>query len=156
VALTAMLFEGGTGRGSSDVLFSGQTALGPLVGHAASWSAGALLLLLLCKSVAYIASLSSFRGGPVFPALFVGAVGGMALSHAPGLPLVPALAMGIGALCVALLKLPLTSVLLASLLVAHDGYAAMPLVIVAVTVTYVVSAWLATDATAPGQLPPTA
>jgi H+/Cl- antiporter ClcA len=165
VALIAMLFEGGTGRGSTVVLFSGQTALGPLVGHAASWSAGALVLLLLCKSVAYIISLSSFRGGPVFPALFVGAVGGMALSHAPGLPLVPALAMGIGALCVAMLKLPLTSVLLASLLVAHDGYSAMPLVIVAVTVTYVVSARLdpATstspspsdaDVTAPGMADP--
>jgi hypothetical protein len=33
-------------------------------------------------------------------------------------------------------------VLLGSLFVVKDGYAAMPLVIVAVTVTYVLSAWI--------------
>ena len=58
--------------------------------------------------------MSSFRGGPVFPSLFIGAAGGMALSHFAGLPLVPAVAMGIGAMCVAMLKLPLTSVLWAA------------------------------------------
>ena len=41
-----------------------------------------------------------------------------------------------------MLKLPLTSVLLGSLFVVKDGYAAMPLVIVAVTVTFVLSAWI--------------
>ncbi len=41
-------------------------------------------------------SLSSFRGGPVFPALFTGAAGGILLSHLPGLPLVAGVAMGIG------------------------------------------------------------
>ena len=94
---------------------------------------GALVLLLVCKGVAYGTSLSSFRGGPVFPSLFLGAAGWMALSHFAGLPLVPAVAMGIGAMSMAMLKLPLTSVLLGSLLVVKDGYAAMPLVIVAVT-----------------------
>jgi H+/Cl- antiporter ClcA len=146
IALVAMGFEGATGRGSSTVLFSGQSALPSLVQHAAGWTAGALVLLALCKAVAYGASMSSFRGGPVFPSLFIGAAGGMALSHVGGLPLVPAVAMGIGAMCVAMLKLPLTSVLLGSLLVAKDAAAVMPLVIVAVTVAYVASAWLTPSA----------
>ncbi len=77
------------------MLFSGQLALGPFIGQAAGYSVG-VLLLLVCKGLAYGASMSGFRGGPVFPALFVGAVGGAALSHLPGLPLVPAVAMGMG------------------------------------------------------------
>ena len=146
IALVAMGFEGATGRGSSTVLFSGQSALPSLVQHAAGWTAGALVLLVLCKAVAYGASWSSFRGAPVFPSLFIGAAGGMALSHVGGLPLVPAVAMGIGAMCVAMLKLPLTSVLLGGLLVAKDAAAVIPLVIVAVTVAYVATAWLTPSA----------
>ena len=101
-----------------------------------------LVLLIACKGIAYGISLSSFRGGPTFPALFLGAAGGIALSHLPGLPLVDGVAMGIGAMSVVMLRLPLTSVLLASLLLASDGLAVMPLVIVAVVVAYVASARL--------------
>ena len=154
VAGAAILFEAGTGKGSTTVLFSGQTALGPVVEHAAGWSLGTLVLLAACKGVAYSVSLSSFRGGPVFPALFLGAVGGMALSHLPGLPMVPALAMGIGAMCVVMLKLPLTSVLLASLLTESSGGAAIPLVIVAVTVAYVGSAHFSPAPRGSGPVPP--
>jgi hypothetical protein len=46
-------------------------------------------------------------------------------------------------MCAVMLRLPLTSVLLATLLLASDGLAVMPLVIVAVVVAYVVSARLA-------------
>jgi len=46
-------------------------------------------------------------------------------------------AMGIGAMTAAVMKLPLTSVLLASLLVLPDAAKVMPLVIVAVVVAYV-------------------
>ena len=121
------------------MLFSGQSALGPFISQSASYTVGALLLLLACKGLAYGISLSSFRGGPTFPALFLGAAGGVALSHLPGLPLVDGVAMGIGAMSVVMLRLPLTSVLLASLLLASDGLAVMPLVIVAVVVAYVIS-----------------
>ena len=99
-------------------------------------------MLLVCKCLAYSLSLSSFRGGPVFPSMFLGAAGGVALSHLPGLPLVAGVAMGIGAMCVVMLKLPLTSVLLATLLLFSDGLAVMPLVIVAVVVAHVAAAWL--------------
>jgi H+/Cl- antiporter ClcA len=153
IAGLTIAYTEGTGKSSADVLFSGQSQLGPLISHAASYSVGALLLLLACKGLAYGASLSSFRGGPTFPALYLGAAGGIALSHLPGLPLVPGVAMGIGAMCAVMLRLPLTSVLLATLLLYSDGLAVMPLVIVAVVVAYVVSARLApapSPAPAPG------
>src|SRR5580700_4239635 len=143
VAGLAIAFAAATGKGSGDVLFSGQSQLGPFLSHSASYTVGALLLLMACKGLAYGISLSSFRGGPTFPALFLGGVGGVALSHLPGLPLVAGVAMGIGAMSVVMLRLPLTSVLLATLLLASDGLALMPLVIVSVVVAYVLSARLA-------------
>ncbi len=51
-------------------------------------------------------------------------------------------AMGIGAMCVAMLGLPLTSVLLAVLFLSADVVALTPLVIVSVVVSYVASAHL--------------
>jgi len=146
VAGLAIAYAAGTGKDSSEVLFSGQSALPTFVDQAASYSVGALLLLFACKGLAYSVSLSSFRGGPVFPAMFLGAVGGVAMSHLPGLPLVPAVAMGIGAMSVTMLRLPLTSVLLATLLLGSDGLAVTPLVIVAVVVAYVVAARIAPPA----------
>jgi H+/Cl- antiporter ClcA len=143
IAGLAIAYAAGTGKGSSEVLFSGQNALGPLIDHASGYTVGALLLLLVCKGLAYGGSLSSFRGGPTFPALFLGAAGGMALSHLPGLPLVAGAAMGIGAMSAVMLRLPLTSVLLATLLLSSDGLQVMPLAIVAVVVAYVASARLA-------------
>jgi H+/Cl- antiporter ClcA len=143
VAGLAIAYAAGTGKGSSEVLFSGQSALGPLITHSASYTVGALLLLLVYKGLAYGASLSGFRGGPTFPALFLGAAGGMALSHLPGLPLIYGVAMGIGAMCAVMLRLPMTSVLLATLLLSSDGLEVMPLAIVAVVVAYVASARLA-------------
>jgi H+/Cl- antiporter ClcA len=143
VAGLAIAYAEGAGKSSSEVLFSGQSALGPLITNSASYTAGALLLLLVCKSLAYGVSLGSFRGGPVFPALFVGAVGGMAMSHLPGLQMVAAVGMGMGAMSVVMLTLPLTSVLLATVLLFSDGVTVTPLVIVSVVVAYVASARLA-------------
>jgi H+/Cl- antiporter ClcA len=68
--------------------------------------------------------------------MFIGAAGGVALSHLPGLGLVPAAAMGIGAMTAAMLRLPLTAVLLTTLFLGSDGFSVMPLTIVAVVVAY--------------------
>jgi hypothetical protein len=70
------------------------------------------------------------------------------MSHLPGLPMVAAVAMGIGAMCAVMLKLPMTSVLLATLLLFSDGLAVMPLVIVAVVVAHVASARISPTASA--------
>jgi H+/Cl- antiporter ClcA len=144
VAVLAIVFFEITGKPSSYVLFSGQSALPTLVQHAATFSAGALVALVVCKGAAYGLSLSGFRGGPIFPGMFIGAALGIALSHLPGLPMIAGVGMGIGAMTVAMLGLPLVSVLLPSLLLASDGIALMPLIIVAVVVSYVVSAHLST------------
>jgi H+/Cl- antiporter ClcA len=138
----AILFGQVTDKPASEVLFSGQSALPGLVEQASTWSVGALLLLVACKGLAYALSLSAFRGGPVFPAMFIGAAGGIAASHLPGLELVAGVAMGIGVMCTVMLGLPLTSVLLATVLLEADGAQVMPLVIVAVVVAYVVTAHL--------------
>jgi len=142
VGVLAVVFAETTDRGVSNVLFSGQDQLPGLVAQASSWSVGALVVLFVCKALAYGLSLASFRGGPVFPAMFLGAAAGIATADLPGLDLVPAVAMGIGAMSCAMLNLPLTSVLLATLLLGGDGVQAMPVVIVAVVVAYVARAHL--------------
>ena len=63
----AVAFAAGTGRSSSEVLFSGQSALPSLVQQAAGWTVGALLLLLVCKGLAYAISLSSVSRRPDLP-----------------------------------------------------------------------------------------
>jgi H+/Cl- antiporter ClcA len=153
VAGLAIAYAAGTGKGSSEVLFSGQDALGPLIDHSADYTVGALLLLMICKAVAYGTSMSGFRGGPVFPAMFIGAAGGIAMSHLPGLPLVSGVAMGIGAMSAVMLRLPLTSVLLATVLLSSDALTVTPVAIVAVVVAYVASARLAPTPAASGEAP---
>ncbi len=142
VAGLAVVFAETTGRSSAEVLFSGQDQLPQLIQTAGDWSVWALLGLLLCKGLAYGLSLSSFRGGPVFPSLFLGATIGIVLSHAPGLPMIAGAGMGIGAMSVAMLGLPLTSVLLAAVFLEADAIHLLPLIIVAVVVSYVASARL--------------
>jgi H+/Cl- antiporter ClcA len=157
IGVSALVFVTLTDKSSAYVLFSGQDSLAPLIDDAASWSAGALALVIVCKSLAYALALSSFRGGPVFPGMFIGAAGGALLSHLPGLPLIAGVAMGIGAMTVAMLNLPLVSVLLVALFLQADGLALTPLVIVAVVASYVASAHLrptpASEPTAPAASP---
>ncbi len=143
IGILVIVFVELTDKSSSFVLFSGQDQLPTLIESAASWSAGALVLLIVCKGIAYGISLSSFRGGPVFPGLFIGAAGGMALSHLAGLPMIAGAAMGMGAMTTAMLGLPLTSVLITTLFLGADGVTLMPVVIVATAISYVGSARLA-------------
>ena len=143
VAGLAIGYGEAAGKASSDVLFSGQSALPPLLEHSASYTVGTLVLLLVCKGLAYCISLAGFRGGPIFPSMFVGAAGGMALSHLPGLPMIAGAAIGIGAMTAGMLQLPLTAVLITTLFLGTDGISTMPLTIVAVVVSFVLSKWLA-------------
>ena len=108
IGLMAVIFGAFTDHPSSEVLFSGQDALPGLIDGAAAWTVGALVLLVVCKGTAYSFALSGFRGGPVFPGMFIGAAGGIALSHLPGLPMIAGAAMGIGAMTAVMLRLPST------------------------------------------------
>jgi H+/Cl- antiporter ClcA len=153
IALLAVVYDAATGHGTSAVLFSGQDALAPLLTNAETLTVGSLVLVFACKGLAYTVSLGSFRGGPIFPAVFLGAAGGVALSHLPGLGYIAGAAMGIGAMSMVMLRFPLTSILLPSLLLGADGINVMPLVIVAVVVAYVASAHLP-DPIRPRPAPP--
>lgn len=144
IGLTAMAYQLITGHPFSEVLFSGQDALPNLVANASGYTVGALIVLIIGKAFAYGLSLSAFRGGPVFPSMFIGAALGIALSGLPGMELAPAIAMGIGAMCASMLKLPLTSTLLAVLLLGKDGMSVTPQVVVAVVVAFVVTMVLPT------------
>ena len=139
IGLIAAAYQLTTDHSFTQVLFSGQDALPELVENAAGYSIGVLILLAVCKTLAYGLSLSAFRGGPVFPAMFIGAVLGIAASGLPGMSLAPAIGMGIGAMCASMLRLPLTSTLLATLLLGADGVSVTPQVVVAVVVAFVVT-----------------
>jgi H+/Cl- antiporter ClcA len=139
VAGLAIAFAETTDKGVDQVLFSGQDALGPLTANSASWSLGALALLIVFKGIAYGLSVGSFRGGPTFPAMFLGAAAGVMASHLAGFDLTPAVAVGIGAGTVAVLRLPLSAVVLATVLTGSSGLGAGPLIIVGVVVAYLVA-----------------
>jgi H+/Cl- antiporter ClcA len=143
----AIAFSQATGKSVNEVLFSGQDALPGLASQPGTWSLAALTWLIAFKGIAYGLSLGSFRGGPTFPALFLGAAAGVMASHLPGFPVQPAIAVGMGAAAVAVLKLPLSAVVLATLLTAKAGPKLEPLIIVGVVVSYIVTLlmtrWLA-------------
>jgi H+/Cl- antiporter ClcA len=132
----AILFQQTTDHSAHAVLFSGQEGLPSLVNGAAGWSVGALAMIMVCKGLAWGACLGTFRGGPTFPAIYLGAAGGILASHLPGLPLSPAVAVGMGIMVVAFLKLPLSAVIIATSLTATAGLALGPLIIVGVVVAY--------------------
>ena len=135
----AIAFAETTDKGVDQVLFSGQDALGPLTANAATWSLSALTLLIVFKGVAYAIAVGGFRGGPTFPAMFLGAAAGLMASHLPGFELTPGVAVGIGAGTVAVLRLPLTGVVLATVLTGQAGLGVGPLIIVGVVVAYLVA-----------------
>jgi H+/Cl- antiporter ClcA len=71
----------------------------------------------------------------VFPALFLGGAAGVLLAPLPGFGLVPAMAAGMSAAVVSVLRLPVSSVILVALLLGHPG--SLPIVVLAVVVSLV-------------------
>jgi H+/Cl- antiporter ClcA len=139
IAGLAIAFSQATDKSVNEVLFSGQDALPGLVAQAGTWSQSALLLLILFKGIGYSLSLGAFRGGPTFPAIFLGAAAGVMASRLPGFALTPAVAVGIAAAVVSVLRLPLSAVVLGTLLTTHSGVGDEPLIIVGVVVAYIVT-----------------
>jgi len=93
--------------------------------------------VLAFKGLAYSLSLGSLRGGPVFPALFLGGAAGVLLAPLPGLGLVPAMAVGMASTVTAALRLPVSSVILVVLLLGNVDTVA--LVVLAAVVSFVVT-----------------
>jgi H+/Cl- antiporter ClcA len=144
IGILALVFAEITDKLPDEVLFSGQDQLTGLISNAGSWSLGALALLIVLKGIGYAISLAGFRGGPTFPAMFLGAAAGLMAAELPGFATTPAIAVGLGAAVVAVLRIPLSAVVLAVLLTSQSGLGSSPLIIVGVVVAYIV-----TDAVSP-------
>jgi H+/Cl- antiporter ClcA len=132
----AVVFAEITGEGTQQVLFDGQNQLPGLLSAGAGWSLGVLAALIAFKGLAYAISLAVFRGGPTFPAIFLGVAAGLMAARLPGFEATPAIAIGIGAAVVSVLRIPLSAVVLAVLLTAQSGVGASPLIILGVVVAY--------------------
>jgi H+/Cl- antiporter ClcA len=151
VGMTSMLIAGGAAVGAlalvadglganpEDVLFSGQQSLPSLL---AEGSAGIVLVLIAAKGIAYAISLGSgFRGGPVFPAIFIGvALAGLAVI-AFDVSTTLAVAVGTAAGMAAATKLVFSSLVIAALLVGSAGVDAVPAAVLAA-----VAAWITVNA----------
>ena len=127
------------GADSQDVLFSGQASVPDLV---ASDSTKIVLILFVAKAVAYAVSLGcGFRGGPVFPAIFLGIA--LATFATVWFDVSPTLAVAVGTAAgtAAVTRLLVTSSLFAALLVGPQGTDAVPAAVLAAC-----AAWLVTQA----------
>lgn len=138
VGALAVVFRGVADRPVDLVLFSGQTELPALV---AEGSAGVLALLVLAKGLAYALSLGAgFRGGPVFPAIAIGVAAAMAAAEIfPSLHTTPAVATGIAAGTTAVLRVPFTAVLLATLLMGSASFDVAPIAVLAAAMAWLVA-----------------
>ncbi|GID92946.1 chloride channel protein [Amorphoplanes digitatis] len=136
VGALAILFAQLSGRGAGAVLFSGEEAMADVLEQQDSLTLGLFALLLGCKALAWAISMGAARGGPTFPAIFLGLVGGVMASHFLSVTQAPAIAVLVGAAVVSVLRLPLASIVLA-LLMTHGGPGEAPLIIVGVVVAYI-------------------
>jgi H+/Cl- antiporter ClcA len=165
IGMTGLLVAGGAAVGllalgadalggdSQDVLFSGQAAVPDVVTEG---SATVVLVLLTAKALAYAISLAcGFRGGPVFPAVFVG----VALATFPVLAFdvspTLAVAAGTAAGMTAVTRLLFAPLVFATLLVGTNGLDAVPAAVLATAAAWIVTMALADDGpAAAGAQPP--
>ncbi len=131
VSLSAVAYVLITDRSPLDVLQSGESALPRLVSSPESWPVLAIVCLLVFKGLAYGISLGSFRGGPTFPAIFLGAAIGILVGPLPGLGTTAGIAIGMAAATTATLRLPVTSIVLVVLLLGNEGTSQIPVVMLA-------------------------
>jgi H+/Cl- antiporter ClcA len=123
------------GANSQDVLFSGQAGVPSL---AAADSTKIVLVVLVAKAAGYAICLGcGFRGGPVFPAIFLG-IALAELTHV-WFDVSPTLAVAVGAAAgmAAGTRLLITSTLFASLLVGTAGLDAVPAAVLAACAAWI-------------------
>ncbi|WP_433559776.1 chloride channel protein [Pseudonocardia xinjiangensis] len=127
------------GGDSQDLLFSGQSALPGLAAQTSLWT---LVVLLVAKALAYAVCLGcGFRGGPIFPSIFLGI--GVAMVPAILLGQSPTIAVAVGAAAgmVATTRLLFAPVLFATILVGTGSHDAVPGAVLAAA-----AAWLTLNA----------
>ncbi|WP_329021381.1 chloride channel protein [Streptomyces sp. NBC_00690] len=126
-----------SGRSPAEAALSGQVTLGVLAADPHGWSVGALVALVVCKGLAWGVSLGSLRGGPIFPSVLLGAAIGVACAGLPGLGVTPGLALGMATASAVVTRLPVTSSVLAVLLMGKDAANQMPLIAVCAVVGFI-------------------
>lgn len=134
VGALALVVEA-SGADSHQLLFSGQSAVPDTL---AETSVGLLVVIIAAKTIGYAVCLGcGFRGGPVFPAIFIGVALATIMSLLFDCSITWALAVGAGAGVAAGTGLVFSATLFAMLLTGTTGLDAMP-----ATVMAVVAAWL--------------
>ena len=121
------------------VLFSGEHELQVVIDRAGTESVGTLLLLAAGKVVATsVCMATGFRGGRIFPAVFVGGTLGVAVNVLfPSMPLALTIACGMTAAAVAVMRLPIFAILFISFFVSPDVVPLMAIAgVVALALTY--------------------
>jgi chloride channel protein, CIC family len=134
VGLIALIADG-LGGDSQAVLFSGQAAVPELVNET---SASVVVVLLVAKAIAYAISLGcGFRGGPVFPAIFLGvALATLTVVWFDTSPTF-AVAVGTAAGMAAMTRLVFASLLFSLLLVGTVGLDTGPAAVLAASAAWV-------------------
>jgi H+/Cl- antiporter ClcA len=79
-------------------------------------------------------SIGAFRGGPTFPALFLGAAIGILVGSLPGFDVSAGIAVGMAAATTAVLRLPITSIVLVTLLLGSQALSQIPIVMIAAVI----------------------
>lgn len=127
-AIVFIIANAGFGIDPVLILFNGAAGMTPLIQQTAI---GTVIVILLAKAIAYMVALGGgYRGGPIFPATFLGvAVAMVATLLLTDIPVTPLAAAGIAATSAAMIKLPATSALLGMLLIAGAGAAVAPFAI---------------------------
>lgn len=122
IATAAVVVSSVTGQTVETVLFSGQSAIPEVL---TIGSVATLVAIAIGKTIAYAVSLGSgFRGGKIFPAVFLGVAVGVAASLlSDSLSMSALVAAGMAAGTAAVTRLPVTATLLAVLLSASAGLA---------------------------------
>jgi H+/Cl- antiporter ClcA len=124
------------GADPQDVLFSGQRGIPVLV---AENSLKIVIVLLVAKGIAYMVSLGSgFRGGPIFPAIFLGVALTSIIEIVFGVSPTLAVSVGAAAGMGAQTRLLFAPILFAMLLVGTNGTATVSAAVLASA-----AAWLA-------------
>jgi len=141
-ALTLVIIAlGGT---YADVLFSGQSDLGAMLAETSEWL---ILAIIAVKALAYAICLGAgFRGGPIFPAIFIGV--GVAMLVGELFNMSPTVALGIGTACgmAAFSRLIFSSLVLTLLIVGGENSDVIPAAVMAACTGWVVAKSLDTRA----------
>jgi H+/Cl- antiporter ClcA len=139
VGLLAMIARW-LGANSQDVLFSGQSSIPTLV---AEQSLKIVLVLMVAKAIGYAVSLGGgFRGGPVFPAIFLGVALASAAEIIFGVSPTLAVAIGTAAGMAAMTRLLFAPLLFSALLVGSNGLDTVPAAVMASAAAWIVTRFL--------------